>query len=379
MKEEVLYIRVKEDIKKKIEEGILKEGNRIPSFVDLSKKYRVSIITIRKAIEKLIDEGYLETKGIKGTYVKIKRNNTKIVATIFQTNIKNPFIGEIYSGMSKTLSVDGFHILFFNTEGKEEKELKYLKELLEREIDGIIISPVFSQLDSPSVYLLKEFKRKKVPVVFVDIKIEGLNFDYVETNNFYAGYSATKYLIEKGHRKIGIILGANVNTMKERYAGYLKALKDYNIEFNQLYVKKYAYQNTYEDTGYICGLELLNLKDPPTAIFCTTDAMALGVYKVCYQMRLKIPDDISIMGFDNLSFTEYLIPALTTVNQEKEKMGEEAARLLMSRIKGDTGPKQEITLNFEIIERESVKDLVNRKGVINKRVKVGECKLKKRR
>lgn len=372
MKDEVLYLKIKEDIKKKIEKEIFKEGDRIPSFVNLSKKYKVSVMTIRQAISELVKEGYIETKGSKGTYVKIRKNDSKLIATIFQTNIKNPFVGEIYSGIEKVLSIENYHILFLNTDGNIEKETRYLKEILGRKVDGVIISPAISDFDSPSVYLFEEFKKKNIPVVFIDIKIEGLDFDYVETDNFSAGYCATKYLIEKGHKKIGIILGVNVNTVRERYAGYLKALKDYNIEFNPLYVKRHTNQSFYEETGYICGLELLNLKEPPTAIFCTSDAMALGLYKVCYKMGLKIPEDVSIMGFDNLSYTEYLTPALTTVNQEKEKMGEEVTKLLLSRIKGDKSPKKEIILNFEIIERESVKELIDKKEVEHMSVKIKE-------
>lgn len=356
-----LYVRVKEDIKGKIERRIFKEGERIPSFVELAKNYSVSLTTIRQAIGQLVNEGYLETKGSNGTYVKARKNNSKLIATIFQTDIKNPFIGEIYSGIEKILSIENYHILFFNTEGNIEKEVKYLKELLERDIDGIILSPCSSNIDSPSVYLLNEFRKKRVPVVFVDIKIEGIDFDYVETDNFNAGYRATKYLIEKGHRKIAIILGRDVNTVRERFSGYKKALEEYNIKFNKLYVKRHTYQNSYEETGYICGLELLNLKDPPTAIFCITDAMAIGFYRACHELNLKIPEDISIIGFDNLNFTEYLIPPLTTVHQEKKKMGEEAAKILISRIKGDISPAKKIVLDFKIIERSSV---VEKKEVV---------------
>jgi len=350
----VLYKKIKEEIKEQIESRRLKEYDRIPSIVELSKKYNVSTITIRLAISELIREGYLETQGSKGTYVKLKRADNKLIALFFSEDIKNPFIGEIYSGIEKVLSNEGYHLIFFKTDGNEEKESRYLRELLEREIEGVILTPTSSKGNSQSVYYLKKLKEKNIPFVFIDIKIENFECDYVETDNYHAGYDATKYLIGKGHRKIGIILGHDVNTIRERFSGYLQCLKDNKIEFNKLYVKQHTFQKYYEETGYICGLELLNLKDPPTAIFCTCDSIGVGLYKACHEMNLKIPQDISIIGFDNLKFTEYMIPPLTTIHQEKEKMGEYAAKILMERIKGSKGPVQKIFLEHKLIERGSV-------------------------
>lgn len=358
MANEVLYIKVKDDIKKKIEKGTFKEGDRIPPFVDLAKEYNVSLITIRQAISQLVNEGYVETKGRSGTYVKRKdKIRSKVVAILSHSDLRNPFIGEIYSGISRVLCGEGYHTLFYNynTENAVDKS-SYLKDLLKK-IDGLILIPADPETTSRLNSILNEFKEKNIPIILVDTKIEGLDFDYIETDNFNAAYKATKYLIEKGHREIGIILGIRVNTIEERYQGYLKALEDHNIEPNILYVKWHSYQKYYEETGYICGLELLNLKKPPTAIFCTSDAMATGLYKACSEMGLNIPDDISVIGFDNLRLTEYLLPPLTTVHQEKEKMGEEAAKILLARINGDTSPPKQLTLDFHILERNSVKDI----------------------
>ncbi|MCD6222032.1 GntR family transcriptional regulator [bacterium] len=350
----VLYKKIKEEIKEQIESGRLKENDKIPSIVELSKKYNVSTITIRLAISELVKEGYLETRGSKGTYVKLKKPDNKLIALFFYEDTHNQFIGPIYSGIEQVLSIEGYHTVFLKTDGNQEKEAKYLQEILEREPEGIIISPASSSVDSPSVYFLRQLKEKNIPIVFIDIKIENFECDYVETDNLQAGYEATKYLIEKGHKKIGIILARDVNTIRERFSGYLQCLKDNSIEFNRIYVKQHTNQKYYEETGYICGLELLNLKDPPTAIFCTCDGIAVGLYKACHEMNLKIPEDISVIGFDNLKFTEYMIPPLTTVSQEKKKMGKYAAKILMSRIKGSDGPVHKILLPHKIIERGSV-------------------------
>lgn len=355
---EVLYRSIGDKIKERIEKGIYKEGDKIPSIRDLCKEFNVSNITIRQAISELINDGYLQTRGSKGTYVRRrKRTSSRLIATIFHTSVGNQFVGEIYSGIEKVLSLQDYHSLFLNTEGNVEKEIKYLKELLDRDVDGIIITPVITDYDSPSVDLLRRLLERGLPIVSVDIEVKGLNCDYVETDNLNAGYAAVEYLINKGHRKIGIILGKDVNTIRERFAGYKKALRDYKIDFNMLYVKRYTYHRSYEEAGYVGGLELLNLKDPPTAIFCTVEEMAIGLYKACFEQGLSIPEDISVFGFDNLSFSEFLTPPLTTVHQDKCKIGEEAAKLLISRIDADTSPPKRVLIPYRIIERDSVLDI----------------------
>ncbi len=365
-----LYKKVKEEIKEKIEKGEIKPGEKILSFIKLAEYYDVSLITIRQAISELVNEGYLETNGRNGTYVKdIRNNKTKTIVLIFQDIWKNPFINEIYSGIQKVLSVENYHTIFFNTESNIEKEIKILKEIEEKIVDGIIISPCISDKDSPSGYLIKRLKEKGIGVVFIDIRIEGIESDYVATDNFKGGYIATEYLIKLGHKKIGIIsVDMKINTVRERFEGYKKALNDYGIEFNKLFVKfSSSVHRSYEEIGYLSGLELLNLSEAPTAIFCMSDVIAIGVYKACFDMGLKIPEDISIIGYDNLKLSEYLHPSLSTIHQQKLEMGTEVAKILLKRIKGEQVEVKEIILQPELIERDSSCKLIEKVGNENKK------------
>ncbi|MCX8082372.1 MAG: GntR family transcriptional regulator [bacterium] len=357
MKTEVLYKKIKEEIKDNIRKGILKPGERIPSIIQLSHQFKVSTITIKQAVQELVKEGYLRTQGSKGTFINSLRHNTRLIGVVLYSSPgENIFLGEIFSGIEKEASINDYHILLFNTDCNTEKEIRYLREIYERNVEGLIYAPFTSE--TPSVPILNEFRKHHIPVVLLDINVNNFDGDHVGINNVSGGFDATEYLIKKGHTKIGIFLGRqDISNMRDRYNGYLKALKNYGIEHNRLYVKMHTYQKFYEEMGYTCGLEILNLKDPPTAIFCTSDAMAVGLYKICSEMNIRIPEDISIVGFDNLIISDYLMPPLTTINPGKKKMGEEAVKLLMDRIKGHSSNTQNKILPHVLIERGSVSHL----------------------
>jgi len=353
-KSQPLYEQVKNIILEKIKRNELKESDKIPSMVELSKYFGVSLITVKQAINELVKEGYLETKGAKGTYVKDKKKErTKHISLIFPAVTINPFFSDVSSGIENILKINDFSISVYNTEYNIEKEIKYLKELEEREVKGIIFCPSSSMKDSPSVYLLERLIGKGIPVIFLDIKIEGVNLDYVTSDNFRGGYEATKYLIKLGHKKIAFIISREVNTTLERIQGYKKALEDNGIEYNELLVKKLYNQASYEKIGYVSTMELMNLNNPPTAIISSTDTIAIGIYKACHKLGLKIPDDISVIGYDNLTLSEYLVPSLTTVNQQKYEMGQEAAKILLRRLNGDNSPPINIVLKTTLVKRES--------------------------
>jgi len=353
-KSEPLYKQIKKDILYQIENNELKKGEKIPSMVELSKHFEVSLITIKQAISELVNEGYLETRGSKGTYVKDKRKErSKEVGIIFPALAVNPFFNEIYSSIENILKVNDFSFYVYNTDYNIEREIRYLKELKEKKVGGIIFCPCYSGSDSPSVYLLSEFLEREIPVIFLDIKIEGIKIDYVRSDNFRGGYEATKYLIELGHKRIGFILSREVNTTSDRIKGYRKALEEYGMKYDDLLIKKFNVRGNYEEIGYSGTLELMNLKNPPTAIITSTDTIAIGIYKACHELRLKIPDDVSVIGYDNLSLSQYLIPALTTVDQRKYELGVETAKLLLRRVNGDKEPYKDVILKPILLKRES--------------------------
>lgn len=362
-KSEPLYQQIKNTILSQINNNELKSGDKIPSMIKLAKHFNVSLITIKQAIGELVNEGYLETKGSKGTFVQEKnKERTKHIEIILSDAITNLFFNEILKGIETILRAKDFSISFYNTHGELEREVRYLSGVDTERTDGIILCPSYSGKDSPSIHIIQKLKHR-IPIIFLDIKIEGVELDYVRTDNLKGGYEATKYLIEMGHRKIGIILGREVNTTLERLEGYKKALEEYGIEYNELFVKKFHRRSVHEEIGYIEAMELLHLKNPPTAIIVFSDGIAIGVYKAAHKMGLTIPEQLSVVGYDNLPISEYLIPSLTTIHQKKQEMGEECAKLLLSKIEGDTRPPVDIILPPELIIRESCCEVREKVGV----------------
>ncbi|HOK55946.1 MAG TPA: GntR family transcriptional regulator [bacterium] len=355
------YKQIKEEILKKIEKGEYKVGDKIPSISELSKIYNVSNIVVRQALGELVKEGYLEGIPGKGTFVKEKREeikrDEKLVGLIFTEMVGNPFFAEIFTGIESVLSSYGYHMVISVSYNIVEREKRFLKEYMERGVRGIIITPTEVNRTVIDNEIFSELQRQNIPVIFVDRKIEGIDFDYISSDNVEGGYIATKYLISLGHKRIGIILGINANTVRDRLEGYKKALQEYDIIFDPLLVRRSFAELQYEEAGYNNTMDLLHLKEPPTAIFACNEAIAIGIYRACFELGLNIPDDLSVIGYDNLPFTSSLNPPLTTINQKKREMGEEAARILISRINGDKSGPKKIIFKTELIERNSCKQL----------------------
>ncbi|HOK56897.1 MAG TPA: GntR family transcriptional regulator [bacterium] len=359
-----LYKKIRDDIKEKIEKGEYKVGEKIPSISELSKIYNVSDIVVKQALKELIKEGLLIGVQGRGVFVKEKENE-KIIGVIFTDIVKNPFFAEIYTGIEKVFSSNGYHIIVGVSYNNVEKEKKILKEFIERKVSGIIMTPTEVNRTSSDNNIFYELKERRIPFIFVDRTIEDIETDYVTSDNFKGGYIATKYLISLGHRRIGIILGINANTVRERLQGYKKALEEENIEFDPMLVKRSYTELQYDESGYTNTKELLHLKNPPTAIFATNDPIAFGVYKTCIEMDIKIPDDLSVIGFDKAHFSSILNPVLTTIEQKTEEIGEKASEILIKRINGDKSPIQKIILDVNIVEGFSCKKLfkkINVKG-----------------
>ncbi len=354
-----LYQQVRDIIKKKIETGEYKPQTQIPSIVELTSFFSVSTITIRQALADLMRNGYLETKAGGGTFVtadwaeKQQKKSNKIIGVIFTDFFKNPFFSQILEGIESVMSINGYHIIVNNNDNNSEKEARLIREIKEKGVDGFILCPASSNRSSISDQILKELLEEKFPLVFVDRKIEEFPFDYVTTNNFEGGYIATKYLLGLGHTKIGLILGVEANTVRERLQGYQKALKEAGIDFDPLMIKKSYIELTYKEAGYQNTMELLHLKNPPTAIFACNDPLAMGSYKACQELGLNIPEDLSIIGYDDIPEFSHLNPPITTIHQPIKEMGEQAAKLLLERIEDRNKPAKKVILKNTLIVRNS--------------------------
>jgi len=258
----------------------------------------------------------------------------------------NPFFAEVARGIEDTGFEHGYSVILCNSDGDLEKELHYTKVLNAKRVDGIIFVAV-----GVSHEHIQMLQARKLPVVVVDREIPGVNVSTVITDNQKGGWLATNHLIELGHRRIACIAGPNnLTPSAARVTGYQQALKEHNIELNETLILRGDFQY---QSGYRLMKQLLENETVPTAVFACNDLMATGALCAVVEMGFRVPEDISIVGFDDIDLASYTTPPLTTIRQPKYEMGVFAVGLLLDQIK-DTNPKPERhILDTELVTRKS--------------------------
>jgi len=243
----------------------------------------------------------------------------------------------------------GYSVILCNGDDDSEKELNYLKVLRSSRVDGIIIAPT-----GKNVGYINNLLQSNIKIVLVDRLIEGVDCDAVLVDNEKGAYTAVKYLIDKGYKKIAIIDGfIDRTTGKERLKGYLRALNGSNIPRNDDFIKIKDFKKR---SGIMFANELLENKNKPEAIFVANLDLTLGAILSIKSLGLKIPEDIAVIGFDDSDWAQILTPPLTTISQPVYDLGSTAAEMLIKNIENDNSKKEKsiVTFNTRLIERGSV-------------------------
>ncbi|MFQ5834460.1 MAG: LacI family DNA-binding transcriptional regulator [bacterium] len=255
----------------------------------------------------------------------LRRKRTNTVGLIL-SHLKNPFVSEMLRGVEVYLSKRQYAIIVADTNYDIKKEERLIDVFCSKRVDGIIINPVE---DSPSEHI-RFLVEQKIPIVVIDRKIRNLNVDTVLTNNVGASRQVIEHLLHLGHRRIGIITGPlNCTTGRERLEGYQKTLRERSIPENESLIKIGDYK---ERSGYLLGLELIDLALPPTVIFACNNLMALGAMRALGKRRIRVPEQMGIVAFDDLPWFTYVDPPLTAIATPTFELGETAARLLVSQL-----------------------------------------------
>lgn len=313
----------------------------------LNGKYgRVSQATIDRILEIAKKNNYQPNQIAVGLVTK----KTKTIGLIVP-DIQNTFFAEAAKHIEDEASKAGYNVILGNTNGKVEEDLKYINLFKRRGVDGLIISfSADSTNKKEQDNLLNVLNNLEIPFMSLDRWIEGLHCPRVSIDHRKGGYLATMYLLNNGHRKIGCITGPmNVYTARRRLKGYQEALEEYGIPFDE----KLVFEGNYRfESGYLGGKNLLG-KDM-TAVFICNDLMSYGFYQAIREAGMVIPDDISVVGFDDLFFSQMLEVPLTTIRQPVDKIAIESWKLLLKQING-SNIKENIRLEPQLIERKSVK------------------------
>jgi LacI family transcriptional regulator len=260
------------------------------------------------------------------------------------------YIGEIVRGIDAELSAAQYDLMLYTTHQRKGKEASYVATLARGSVDGLLL--VLPR--NPGAYR-EILNRQNVPYILIDHQGIGEADAAVGATNKQGSFEATSYLLRLGHRRIGFITGTlEMGCAQERLAGYQQALADYNGHADPQLVRVGDFHQL---RGYTAALELLSLPQPPTAIFASNDVSAFGAMDAIREKNLRIPDDISVVGFDDIPQASSVRPTLTTVRQPLEQMGRTAARLLLECLKNPSQLAKRVELETTLIIRESCRSV----------------------
>lgn len=346
---------------------ILMDNNKNPpkrdiSMADIAKRANVSKTTVSRALNhenlvspatrrrilKVIDEMNYSPNDLART---LKTDSSRTIGIIVP-NLVNTFFSELILSAEDTASQAQYATFLCNTNLDQKKEAFYLNELMKRRVDGLIV--VGTELSDDR---LLKLARRRMKLVSIQADIDYC--DRIDVTAEKGTREIVEHLIENNHRKIAFLgYRFDLKSNRSRLEGYKNALAGNGIEIREDYICQLEHTS---DVGYDGAERLLSLPEPPTAIHCMNDVIALGVYRYAHARGLKIPDDISVTGFDNISLVELTIPRLTTVQQPIQEMGSIAASLLLEQMQAPadkTYVPREIVLPTTLIKGASVKKLL---------------------
>lgn len=324
------------------------------SIKELAEISNVSIATISRVINK--KGGYskateerilklIESKSYQRN-VNARSLRTKKSQTIgvIVPDISNEFFAKIVQSVEKQAIKYNYSVFVCNTDENIEIEKRQLNNLIGQFVDGVIYIGGGVQLENDSQLF-------KIPVIYIDRYIDDKEI-YIESDNFHGGYLAAQELIRSGCKKMAVMKDIRkISSAYKRYLGFLQAMKDYRMNFdNKLLcdVTVISHKEAKEKT-----LELLDSGEVFDGIFATNDTMALGIMMALNERRIKIPSEVKLVGFDNISAAEMAGVPLTTINQNKQKMGELAVELLMDKILARKSNVRNIKIPVNLIRRKS--------------------------
>lgn len=328
---------------------------------DVAKRAGVSLGTVSRYLNgyKLRDENRIRVEeaihqlGFKQNIIaKGLKNNRSMTIGVVIDDFTNIFSTSIVTAIEKTVEKDNYSIILCDYEEDTQKLEQKLSFLKDRFVDGLI-------LFSNNVYLdiMDEYIKDGVPIVVVNEDIPGFHTDKVMVNNADASFRAVEKFIHSNHKKIAIINGPCDSCVgQERFSGYVQALQVYDIPVEQCWIK---YGNFTTVGGYLATKELFNNSQMPTALYVANYYMTLGTIMAIHEMNIKVPDKLSIIGFDYFDLSDVIKPSLTLIEQPTLTMGEMAGNIILKRIKGDYSDYPEVhRLHTRMIVRDSVRSFV---------------------
>jgi GntR family transcriptional regulator of arabinose operon len=358
---------VKEKIKEWIINGEVMPGEKIYSENELVKMFEVSRHTVRQAVGDLVHEGWLFREQGAGTFCSNKLNhsqgqNNEPISTeknigVITTYISDYIFPSIIKGMESYLSAQGYSLTLACTDNDPEKEKLCLEAMLKRNINGLIVEPTRSSSYNPNLHFYLEMEQKNIPYLMINQYYPQLNPPNIIIDDEKGGFIATEHLIKLGHKKIiGLFKSDDLQGLN-RMQGFIQAFRENDISVFSEMILTYK---TEDPHNILMGKlkKLLKSEDKPTAIVCYNDEVAIKVLDLLRKLDIKVPEDLSIVGYDDSYLAEASEVKLTSVTHPKAEMGIEAAKWIISALEksGAIEGKQKI-YEPELVVRNSTHQL----------------------
>jgi len=321
-----------------------KSGYSITTVSKILNNYpNVSVKAKQRVMETVEELGYIPNSSAR----TLASNKSNMIGVVFAEHLgigmAHPFFGEVIEGFRKQVELYNYDLLFVSRTIESNKN--YHEHLRRRGVDGIVVVSMFAD-DKES----KVFKASDIPAVFIDMNEKDTNSVY--SDNFSGGIQAVNHFYENGHRKIAHISGNNaVFPAGERTRGFRAGMEKCQLPIKEGYIVDGGYFS-YEG-GRVAMMKLLSLSEMPTAVFVSGDEMAFGAIKAIKEAGLRVPEDISVIGFDDISLADHVEPPLTTIRQDKRLIGQQSAVLLLDEINGVSKDHHTKVIPVRLVKRRS--------------------------
>ena len=329
---------------------------------DVSKDAKVSIKTVSRVINNEANVAEETKKRVLLSVDKLGfrpnksaqslRSKRSFIIALLYDNPNKSYLADIQSGIFKACKLTGYNLVVQECDYKSPELNDTILEFVEDlKIDGLILTPPLSDMDD----FLQDLEKHQIEHAVIAPSTKKTESLYVSSNDYEAAYKLTLEIIKHGHKDIGFIKGHPKHSASNlRFNGFIDAIKIHGFDVNDAWIKQ---GNFSFKSGFDAGVEIFHSDRIPTAIFSSNDSMAAGIMKSAHMKGLKIPDDVSLAGFDDSPIADEIWPALTTVKQPVEKMAHHAAKILMARFNGLEEANQSKEFKSELIIRESLRTL----------------------
>jgi GntR family transcriptional regulator of arabinose operon len=363
-----LYSKIYDDLKLKIDTGEYAEEHQLPTEIELADMYGVSRITSKRALLELERENYIYRKRGSGSYVKRRQRITsdtshsgKIISIILPYVADNGLLGYI-QGASEYLDTRGYYLTVHTSNWDKDKEKEFLLTLPRRGISGIILYPVSTLKNLETVYSLH---MNQYSVITIDQYYDNVPVGSVVSNNFEGGYMAATKLLEMGHRRIAFVSSVGIeyrSSVRDRFYGYCQALRNAGISIESELVI-HGFHEKYEHPdgkGHIRSVIQQLLKADVTAIQTEHDHLAVDLLRTAIDQGVRVPEELSIVGFDNHDISKNVEVPITTIAQNFYEIGRTAAEMIVDHVERGATQGQRLEVPVEWIERQTASPLVTK-------------------